>query len=163
MRLRGEDRDAVVGAVVLVAAVLLFGLVYGKEVHSSTGAGTLLTARFRHAEGLGVGSDIRMSGVVVGKVVKEDLDPQFRAIKTLRLDTTVALPADTAAAIQTDGLLGAKYLELKPGGDDAVLKAGNEISYTQDSLMLEDLLTMIIDQARAKRGYLDKPMPTERR
>ena len=163
MKVKGEDRDIVVGAVVLVMAALLFAMVYGKEVHSESGAGYSLLARFRHADGLTIGADVRLSGVVVGKVVKEELDSQYRAVATLRMKPNLDLPTDTAAAIQTDGLLGAKYLDLKPGGDDAVLKPGAEISYTQDSMMIDDLLAMIIDQGRAKRGYLDKPLSNERR
>jgi len=163
MKVKGEDRDIVVGAVVLVTAALLFAMVYDKEEHSGSAAGYSLQARFRHADGLAIGADVRLSGVVVGKVAKEELDSQYRALTTLRLDPTLSLPTDTAAAIQTDGLLGAKYLDLKPGGDDAALKPGAEITYTQDSLMLEDLLEMIIDQGRAKRGYLDKPLSNEHR
>jgi len=163
MKVKGEDRDIVVGAVVLVTAALLFGMVYDKEVHSESGAGYSLQARFRHADGLTIGADVRLSGVVVGKVIKEELDSQYRAVATLRMKPNLDLSTDTAAAIQTDGLLGAKYLDLKPGGDDAVLKPGAEISYTQDSMMIDDLLAMIIDQGRAKRGYLDKPLSNERR
>ena len=163
MKVKGEDRDIVVGAVVLVTAALLFAMVYDKEAHTASGSGYSLLARFRHADGLAIGAEVRLSGVVVGKVVKEELDSQYRAVTTLRLEPNLALPTDTAAAIQTDGLLGAKYLDLKPGGDDAALKPGAEITYTQDSLMLEDLLEMIISQGRAKRGYLDKPLTNERR
>ena len=160
-RIKGEDRDIVVGAVVLVTAALLFALVYGKEIHSSPGSGYTLLARFRHADGLAIGADVRLSGVVVGKVVAEDLDSDYRAVTSLRLAADVALPIDTAAAIQTDGLLGSKYLDLKPGGDDVLLKPGAEISFTQDSMMFEDLLEMIINQGRAKRGYLGKPLSSE--
>ena len=70
------------------------------------------------------------------------------------------MSADTAAVIQTDGLLGAKYIELKPGGDETMLKPGQEISFTQDAMVLEELVGMIIDQAKAKRGYAGKPVPS---
>ena len=156
---KGKDRDALVGAVVIVTATLLFGFVYGKEMHSGDSGGYTVNARFRRADGISLGSDVRLSGVVVGKVVAEELDQQFRAITTLRLASNLGLPMDTAAVIQTDGLLGAKYIELRPGAEDDVLKPGQEITFTQDSMVLEDLLDLIINQARAKRGYLDRPLP----
>lgn len=159
MMRKGPDRDAVVGAVVVAAAALLFAMVYGKEATSADGAGYTLTARFSQADGISVGSPVRLSGVTVGKVMDEDLDPQFRAVTTLRVAAGLALPTDTAAVIQTDGLLGSKYIDLRPGAEDAVLKPGAKITYTQGSLAIEDLLEMIVNQARVKRGYVNRPLP----
>lgn len=159
---KGGHRDTIIGAIVVVVAALLFALVYAKEDSPRKGveAGYVLTARFSRADGIAIGSDVRLSGVSVGKVVGQSLAPDYRAILTVRIATNIKLTADTAAAIQTDGLLGAKYIELKPGGDDAVLKPGQEIAYTQDAMVLEDLVDMIIQQAKAKRGYAGKPVPS---
>jgi phospholipid/cholesterol/gamma-HCH transport system substrate-binding protein len=156
---KGQDRDALVGVIVIVAAALLFGLVYAKEMNSGSDGGYSLNARFRKADGIALGSQVRLSGVVVGKVVAEELDNQFRAVTTLRIASSLGLPSDTAAVIQTDGLLGSKYIELRPGAEDTVLLPGQEITFTQDSMVLEDLMELIINQARAKRGYLDRPLP----
>lgn len=159
---KGGYRDTVIGAIVVLVAAILFALVYAKEdgPRKRADAGYLLAARFNRADGIGLGSDVRLSGVSVGRVVQQKLAPDFRAVLTLRIAPNIKLTADTAAAIQTDGLLGAKYIELKPGGDDAVLKPGQEIIYTQDSMVLEDLVDMIIQQAKAKRGYAGKPIPS---
>ncbi|MCR6632404.1 MAG: MlaD family protein [Magnetospirillum sp.] len=163
MATKGGHRDTITGAIVVLVAVILFGLIYAKEdgPNRQEGAnGYLLSARFNRADGIGVGSDVRLSGVSVGKVVEQHLAPDFRAVVTLRVASNLMLSADTAAAIHTDGLLGAKFVELKPGGDDAVLKPGQEIAYTQDAMVLEELVDMIIQQAKAKRGYAGKPVPT---
>ncbi|MBC7906165.1 MAG: MCE family protein [Rhodospirillaceae bacterium] len=159
---KGGDRDTIIGAIVVLVAVILLGLIYAKEdgPGGSTDAGYLLTARFHRADGIGVGSDVRLSGVSVGKVVEQHLDSDFRAVATLRVASNVMLTIDTAAAIYTDGLLGAKHIELKPGGDEIVLKPGQEIPYTQDAMVIEDLMDMIIQQAKAKRGFAGKPVPS---
>ncbi len=157
---KGPDRDAVVGGAVVFVAALLLALVYGRQMTAADG-GYTLTARFGHAEGIGIGSAVRLSGVDVGKVVGEKLDSQFRAVTTLQIAGNLALPTDTAAVIQTDGLLGSKYIDLRPGAEDAVLKPGAEITYTQGSLVIEDLLEMIVNQARAKRGYANRPLPED--
>jgi phospholipid/cholesterol/gamma-HCH transport system substrate-binding protein len=156
-----RDRDAMVGAAVLIAGALVLAAVYGKAATNGSGGGYLLTARFRHAGGLAVGSAVRISGRKVGQVVGERLDKQYRAVVSLHLTDPLSLPDDTSAAIQTDGLLGAKYIELQPGADDAVLKPGGEILYTQDSITIQRLLEMVIDQARVKRGYVGKPLPRQ--
>lgn len=156
-----SDRDVITGgAVVLVGAVLLMiaFAVGGKS--DDAGDGYVLKARFNRADGIGVGSTVRLSGTVVGRVAEQALDERYRAVLTLRLRKDIQLTGDTAAVIYTDGLLGAKFVELKPGGDEQMLKPGAEIQYTQDAVVLEDLLDMIIQQGRAKRGYLDKPLPS---
>ncbi|MDA8231687.1 MAG: MlaD family protein [Magnetospirillum sp.] len=162
MRVKGEDRDAAIGAVVLAVAALLLAIVYGKEAGPGIAGGYDVIARFHRADGLAIGSEVRLSGVKVGKIVAERLDGDFRAVTTLSVARDVSLPSDTAAAIQTDGLLGSKFIELRPGAEETEIKPGGEISYTQDSMALDDLLEMIVDQARAKRGYLGKPLPNER-
>lgn len=160
---KGGYRDTITGAIVVLVAVVLFGLVYAKEdgpKNKGAEAGYELVARFNRADGISIGSDVRLSGVSVGKVVEQHLAPDFRAVLTLHVAANVALSSDTAAAIHTDGLLGAKFIELKPGGDDVLLKPGQEIAYTQDSMVLEDLVEMIIQQGKAKRGYAGKPVPS---
>ncbi len=157
---KGVDRDALFGALLLAAGALALGLVYGKDMKAA-GNGFNVDARFRHADGINVGSDVRMSGMVVGKVAAERLDPDFKAITTLRITADVALPTDTSAAILTDGLLGAKYIDLKPGAEDATLAPGAEIVHTQDSIMIDDLLEKIINEGRSKRGYRNKPIPNQ--
>lgn len=162
MATRGGYRDTLIGAVVVSVAVVLLALVYVKDGASATKAagGYFVTATFNRADGIGVGTEVRLSGVPVGKVVGQTLDSRFRAVIALSIVKGVELTADTGAAIRTDGLLGAKYVELQPGADDALLKPGGEIPYTQDAMVIEELLDMIIQQARAKRGYLDKPLPS---
>jgi phospholipid/cholesterol/gamma-HCH transport system substrate-binding protein len=155
------DRDTVTGGAVVLVGTLLLMLAFslgGKS--SSSDEGYVLTARFNRADGINQGSTVRLSGTVVGRVVGQSLDERYRALLTMQLRKDIQLTSDTAAVIYTDGLLGAKFIELKPGGDEQMLKPGAEIQYTQDAVVIEDLLDMIIQQGRAKRGYLDKPLPS---
>ncbi|CAA7622082.1 ABC-type transport system involved in resistance to organic solvents, periplasmic component [Candidatus Terasakiella magnetica] len=155
------DRDTAIGGGVVIGGALLLMLAYLVGGTSTDSAeGYRVSARFNHADGITVGSAVRMSGTLVGRVIEQGLDPQYRAILTLQIRNGIPLAVDTAAVIFTDGLLGAKFIELKPGGDDDTLKPGAEIRYTQDAVVIEDLLDMIIQQGRAKRGYLDKPLPS---
>ena len=50
------------------------------------------------------------------------------------------IPDDSFAAIQTQGLLGGKYIGLSPGGDDVYLKNGSVIEQTQSAIVLESLV-----------------------
>jgi phospholipid/cholesterol/gamma-HCH transport system substrate-binding protein len=115
-------------------------------------AGLPMDARFQRADGVAAGTQVRLSGLVVGRVVGTQLDEHFRAVVHMRLDPGLAVSADTAAAIYTDGLLGAKYIVLQPGGDEKLLPPGGMIRYTQDSVVIEDLLEAIITEAKRRRS-----------
>ena len=151
MALDSADRETIIGGAVILVGAVILAVVYGTVGHAAL-PGYDLMARFNKAEGITVGSDVRLSGVSVGKVVAQQLDDRFRAEITMRLQPGTAVPDDGAALIQTDGLLGAKYIALQPGGDETNLKPGDEIRYTQDSLSVDDLLELIIAQAEAKRS-----------
>jgi len=62
------------------------------------------------------------------------------------------LPIDTAAAIHTDGLFGSKFVILDPGGDEKTLEDGSAIEFTQDSVVVSDLLDLIIREGKAARS-----------
>ena len=69
------------------------------------------------------------------------------------------LPADSSAAIVSSGLLGGKYLSLVPGGDEKILEDGQEITLTQSSVNLEDLIGRYIfsgQSAGKGQGEADK-------
>ena len=50
------------------------------------------------------------------------------------------LTADTGAQILTEGILGARYVNLLPGADEEVLGDGDHIMDTQGAMVLEKLI-----------------------
>jgi phospholipid/cholesterol/gamma-HCH transport system substrate-binding protein len=147
-----ERRNIVIGGTVMLAMLAVTAAVYIDSARQKAKQGYPVVARFHKAEGVALGTDVRLSGVVVGKIVGQTLDDRYRAVLTLQIEYGVKLPKDSAAAIQTDSLLGAKFVTLQPGGDEQNLKPGEEIEFTQDSLAVSDLLDMIISQAESVRG-----------
>ncbi len=85
-------------------------------------------------------------------MIDQHLDSRFRALLTLRVAPGIELPKDSAALIETDGLLGSKFIALQPGADDKNLKPNSEFQFTQSSMNLNDILELIISQAESKRG-----------
>ena len=65
-------------------------------------------------------ADVRLSGVNVGRVKKETLDPGgARSIAELEIEEQYApIPADTRAILRDKTLLGETYIELSPGDPD---------------------------------------------
>lgn len=111
-----------------------------------------LSARFGKVDGLLPGDEVRLSGVRVGTVTRQYLDDRFKAVLTLSIDRNVVLPSDTSAAIHTNGLFGSKFIVLEPGGEFDELVDGDSITYTQDALVVEDMLELIISEGKARRA-----------
>jgi phospholipid/cholesterol/gamma-HCH transport system substrate-binding protein len=108
--------------------------------------GYRLTAEFNDAVQLGVESDVRISGVDVGKVVKVSLDRKTGLTKAvMQLDSRYApRPADTRAILRAKSLLGETYIELSPGSKTAPkLPDGKTIPRTQisPSVQLDQILS----------------------
>jgi phospholipid/cholesterol/gamma-HCH transport system substrate-binding protein len=59
---------------------------------------------------------------------------------TLAFDKKLDLPIDTSVSIETDGIFGSKHIELISGGDEELFVSGDTIAYTQDALLLDELL-----------------------
>ncbi|MGD9509445.1 MAG: outer membrane lipid asymmetry maintenance protein MlaD [Geminicoccaceae bacterium] len=132
--------ETLLGAAVLAVALGFLAWAYGRSDAGDPG-GYTLRARFDRVDGLENGGDVRISGIKVGRVLSQELDPQtFRAEVTFSVRNGVELPSDSSAAIVSSGLLGGKYLSVVPGGEDQILADGGEIRLTQSSVNLEDLI-----------------------
>ncbi|MDX6587325.1 MAG: phospholipid/cholesterol/gamma-HCH transport system substrate-binding protein [Solirubrobacterales bacterium] len=75
---------------------------------------------FDEATQLAQESDVRISGVSVGKVKLIELNDDGMAEATIELDSAFApIPSDTTATLRQKTLLGETYVELSPGSDEA--------------------------------------------
>lgn len=129
--------------IVLVAAAFLI-YAYSTGYKGKVG-GYELQARFDRIDGLSVGNDVRVSGLQVGNIVEQTIDPQtYEAVVTFTVRDDIQLPADSSAEIISDGLLGGKYLALVPGAADEMLKDGDNIIYTQSAISIEQLIGKFI-------------------
>src|SRR6476619_1717883 len=75
---------------------------------------------FNEATQLAQESDVRISGVSVGKVKRIDLGDSGHAEATIEMDSRYApIPTDTRATLRQKTLLGETYVELTPGSNEA--------------------------------------------
>jgi phospholipid/cholesterol/gamma-HCH transport system substrate-binding protein len=105
-------------------------------------AGYHVMAKFDNIGDLKSGSPVSMAGVRIGDVESIRYDPrEFKAAVTLRIDPSFnQIPDDSDASIQTQGLLGGKYVGISPGGSEMFLKDGSQIAFTQSAIVLETLV-----------------------
>lgn len=139
--------EALIGAVVLLVAGLFVAYTYARTDIGQSG-GNEYSARFNRADGLVVGADVRVSGIKVGTVTRQELDPQtFQAVVRFTVARNIELPVDTFVKIASEGLLGGNYLNVEPGGMDEILEPGDEVEFATGSVDLMGLIGQAIFSA----------------
>lgn len=138
------NKETSVGILLTLLLALLLFTLHGKSVHQQAGNHFTLTATFTKADGLTPTSEIRMAGIRVGRVGKQKLaDNGYQVIVELIFDRYFEIPSDSSISIETDGIMGAKHLEILPGGDEEMMTNGDSFAYTQDSLIFSELLDKV--------------------
>ena len=133
------------GLFVLLGFAALFFLTTqlpGSGLSLGEQAGYRVTAKFDNVGDLKVGSPVSMAGVRIGRVEDIRFDPSdYRAAVSLQIESSFdRIPDDSDASIQTQGLLGGKYVGIGPGGSETFLKEGSQIEFTQSAIVLESLV-----------------------
>jgi len=105
-----------------------------------------LAARFDSVSGLKQGARVEVAGVEVGAVERIALEKEAgdRAEITLKIKDGVKLPDDVIASVRTSGIIGDKFIMLKPGGSDQQLKNGDKIRETESAIDIEELVSKFI-------------------
>ena len=144
--------ETIMGAVVLVVAAVFLFFAYTTTQVNSTG-GTEYSAQFDRVDGLRDGGDVKISGIKVGSVVSQSLDPRtFLATVTVSIDPRIKLPVDSVAVIASPGLLGDNFLSIEPGNEDKTIPAGGRITHTQAAMNLQSLIGQVIYGAAQNKG-----------
>lgn len=136
--------ETVMGAIVLLAAAGFVTLAYEAADIKGNG-GYEIIAEFGSTGGLSVGDDVRISGIKVGRITEQSLDPMtYSARIAMAIAPDIEIPADSSARITAASLLGGNYLELMPGAEDEMLPAGAVIYDTRDPVSISDLLGKMV-------------------
>jgi phospholipid/cholesterol/gamma-HCH transport system substrate-binding protein len=156
--------ETAIGAIVLMAAAIFLVFSYS-SAHQGEGGlidgSYRLSASFNNIGGLKTGDVVMISGVKVGTVDDIQLDNKlYRAVVYFSVTNDVDLSTDSSARIASESLLGGKYLDVQPGGDDTNLKNGDQISLTQGASNLEDLLGRFIFSGNQEKGSSAEKSPS---
>ena len=105
-----------------------------------------ISAGFDSVSGLKPGARIEVAGVEVGKVERIALDPKSndRALAIMKIQSGVKITDDVIASVRTSGIIGDKFIKLKPGGSDTLLKNNGKIQETESAIDIEELVSKFI-------------------
>ncbi|MEW6202172.1 MAG: MlaD family protein [bacterium] len=96
---------------------------------------------FKNIQGLGIDADVRLAGVIIGKVKGLSLRPDGKAVITVAVDKRVKIPRGSRFTVQA-GFLQDKTLDIDPPEKKVYLKyvrPGEKIEDTVSPASLDDL------------------------
>jgi phospholipid/cholesterol/gamma-HCH transport system substrate-binding protein len=145
--------ETLVGAAVIALALGFF--FYASKTAGIGGSvaagGYKVIAEFDNAEGINVGTDVRLAGIKIGTVTGQSLNVEnYMARVEMSLDPTVSLSDDTAAKVTSEGLLGGKFIAMEPGGSETKLAEGSMMTLTQGAVDIWSLISSaMFDKAKS--------------
>ena len=139
--------EIVVGAFMIVG-ILCLGYVSIKlgKMELIGGDYYTVSAGFDSVSGLKPGARVEVAGVEIGKVDRIMLDPKSsdRALAFMKIRNGVSITDDVIASVRTSGIIGDKFIKLKPGGSDRFLKPNDTIRETESAIDIEELVSKFI-------------------
>ena len=138
--------EVIIGAVVLAVALgFVIFLYQSTGLSVSNSRHYELKADFRSADGIHVGTDVRLAGVKVGTVSDLSLNIEtYRAEAELAIENEVDIPEDSALTVSSEGLLGGNFIEIIPCASYEYMQPGDEFLDTQGSVSLISLLLKFV-------------------
>ena len=139
--------EMMVGTFMLIG-ILCLGYVSIKLGKMEIGGGDYYSviARFDSVSGLKPGARVEVAGVEVGKVDRIALDAKSgdQALAYLKIKSGVKITDDVIASVRTSGIIGDKFIKLRPGGSEKMLKNNDTIRETESAIDIEELVSKFI-------------------
>ena len=141
-----ESGLGLITAVISIIFLLQFVQVNKSD---STSDSYFLKAKFLKAGGISVGNDVKIRGVKVGVVTNVSLDNDLFAEVNFRIRSSIKISPESIISINSDGLLGNKYLSITPDTsleleDKQYLNEYDEFKFVNDYESIEDQVSKII-------------------
>jgi phospholipid/cholesterol/gamma-HCH transport system substrate-binding protein len=130
-------QEVSVGALVIMGAVLLVGLLFWLTDKDVGGKGVPVEVLFVNAAGIEAGDPVWVSGVKKGRVAAVTLQSVGKVRVTLNVDADVAPRLDAAAFVASLDFLGNKIVDYAPGSREEPLPEGTIIVGTQKGELAE--------------------------
>ena len=141
--------EAKVGAFTVGGLMLLGGATVGLgDFHFGSSEDYTLYAGFKQVVGLQPQSDVRLSGVLVGKVVK--ITPEGTGVTvTMEVQPEVKIPKQSKVSIASSGVMGEKFVNFQPKVDNGEYLQNGDYLYGADEAgmgQMFDGLTKVMDK-----------------
>ncbi|NQT29271.1 MAG: MCE family protein [Candidatus Saganbacteria bacterium] len=134
------SKTAKVGLLAIIALLALSVVIIWKTDIFMISKGYDLIGSFYDIEGLTIGSEVRYRGYTAGKVMKIDPGPQAIVLNAI-IEKDVHFPSDSTLRISYDGIVGQKFLEIRPGSSEVAYQPPN-VLYGKKTASIVDFVDL---------------------
>lgn len=138
--------EVIIGILTLLGAIYLIGSFSKKYFFyrpSDLNSYSYYHAYFVDIDGLNIGTEVKIAGVNVGKIIGYSFTNDYQIDLRFSLLDKYKISSDSMAMVATSGILGGRYLKIIPGTNEEMLKEGEEIAFTQSALNIENLVSFL--------------------
>lgn len=118
-----------------------------------------ITVKFQNASGLLKGSDVYLSGAAIGKVTTDPRPiPDTQTVEVgLKIDKKIGIRKDAEYVIGSSGLLGNRFVEVRPKVYDKDTPDSEKAAYVQDGDVIEGQTDVDLNKImEASKPLIDK-------
>ena len=108
-----KTSETKVGALTLGGAVILAGMISFLGAFKLFDGGYDLHVSYPSVNGLQVGSAVRYAGVPIGSVKSARVEPD-QVVITMHVNRDVKIPQEAEFSIGSDGVMGEKFVDVRP-------------------------------------------------
>ncbi len=138
--------EIIVGAVVLLVTGVFFYLLLLENESFMKNGGYPLIAEFNSAQGVSVGTDVKLAGIKVGTVSDMSINLEtYKADVQMIINSDLEIPVDSFLAVSSEGLLGAHFVEVLPGIDYEYFQPGEKVVQTQSHVDFMSLMAGFVN------------------
>ena len=138
--------EVVVGAAVLLVTGIFFYLLLLENDTFLENGGYELVAEFNSAQGVSVGTDVKLAGIKVGSVSDMSINTEtYKADVHMIISSDLDIPVDSFLAVSSEGLLGANFVEILPGIDFEYFQPGEKVIQTQSYVDFMSLMAGFVN------------------
>ncbi|QOL19814.1 MlaD family protein [Candidatus Bodocaedibacter vickermanii] len=111
-----------------------------------------VTAYFQTVAGISKGTDVKLGGVKVGRVLDIKLDVEsLTPVLVIGLDKVYKIPADSSFAVKSEGIMGGKFVSVEVGPGQDPIAEGQIFYNNQSSLDLESVVSQVVFGGEKKK------------
>lgn len=145
--------EAFIGFCVVILTIGLLWVFFNKSALKATNSSLIsVTAYFQTVAGISKGTDVKLGGVKVGRVLDVQLDPEtLTPILTIGLEKSYAIPSDSSFAVKSEGIMGGKFVSVEVGPGQTPITEGQTFYNNQSSLDLESVVSQVVFGGEKKK------------
>jgi phospholipid/cholesterol/gamma-HCH transport system substrate-binding protein len=155
-----SSKNALVGGFVIGGLLLFaFGLFMIGDRRKLFSKDFEIWTEFKELGGVQNGAKVKVGGMDAGEVIEIQVPPQPQAKFRVKVRVLEKLHAvvrtDSVASIQTEGVLGNKFVKIDPGTPEAAQAASGSTIPSREPFDFADLLQEVRDTIGKVRGQID--------